>query len=194
MKINIQSYNPIWKLIYEKEAHRILKVLNLKSLNGTLAHIGSTAVHGLAAKPTIDILMGLEPEVELDDCLSIFKKLGYIYVSKYNDIMPFRRFFIKIRPINPLQKFERKEIGSDERMPLMKLFDHNFHIHVVHRNTIYYEKYIAFRNYLRNNEEGRIAYSNMKLHFGEMDWECENDYNRAKIPFITRIMTQLGYL
>ena len=72
--------------------------MKLEGIRTKIAHIGSTAVPGLAAKPTIDILLGLAAETDLDATIAIFQKLGYIYVSKYNDTMPFRRFFIKIKP------------------------------------------------------------------------------------------------
>jgi GrpB-like predicted nucleotidyltransferase (UPF0157 family) len=120
--------------------------------------------------------------------------LGYIYVSKYNDEMPFRRFFIKIKAISPLQKFDKKEVGPDELMPLRKQYKRNFHIHVVHRNTLFYEKHIAFRNHLRKNEADRNAYKNLKQHLAQMDWEFEKDYAQAKMAFITGVMTKLGYL
>jgi GrpB-like predicted nucleotidyltransferase (UPF0157 family) len=194
MNIEIADYSPYWKLTYLKEEQRILNVLNLSNISVKIAHIGSTAVPGLSAKPTIDILIGLDGDTLLDDCFPGFRKLRYIYVSKYNDILPFRRFFIKIQAVNPLQKFDKKEVGPADSMPLRSLHKHNFHIHVVHRNTLFYEKHIAFRNHLRTNEGDRLAYQNLKLHLAAMNWEDENDYAQAKSAFIIGVMAKLGFI
>jgi len=194
MKVEIVEHSPYWKLEYQKEEQRILRELKLAKITSKIAHIGSTSVPGLSAKPTIDIILGLSAESDLDDCISMFKKLGYIYVSKYNNVMPFRRFFIKIKGNNPLQKFALKEVGEEDKMPVRKIFKRNFHVHVVHENTLFYEKHIAFRNHLRNNETDRRAYENLKLHLSRLDWEVENDYAQAKSTFISNVMMKLGFV
>ena len=108
--------------------------------------------------------------------------------------MPFRRFFNKIKAHNPLQKFDKKEVGPSDSMPPWSLHKRNFHVHVVHRNTLFYEKHIAFRNHLRTNEADRLAYQNLKLHLAAMHWESENDYSQAKSAFIIGIMAKLGFV
>lgn len=54
--IHITPYNPDWKILYEEEKSLIAGVLG-KGLLFNIEHIGSTSVEGLAAKPTIDILV-----------------------------------------------------------------------------------------------------------------------------------------
>jgi GrpB-like predicted nucleotidyltransferase (UPF0157 family) len=194
MRVEVVKHSPYWKLEYKKEEQRILKSLKLAKITRKIAHIGSTSVSGLSAKPTIDILLGLSAETDLDDCISMFKKLGYIYISKYNDMTPFRRFFIKISASNLLQKFALKEVGENDNMPLPKIFKRDFHIHVVYENTLFYEKHIAFRNHLRSHEADRIAYENLKLHLSQLDWQDGNDYAQAKSGFITNVMMKLGFV
>ena len=193
MQIEIVPHNPYWKLIYQKEEQRILRALKVANISSKIAHIGSTSVPELSAKPTIDILLGLAKEATLDDCIPVFKKLGYIYVSKYNGIMPFRRFFIKIKSKNPLQKWSKKEIGTEDRMPLRQTYDRVFHVHIVHEDTNFYARHIAFRNHLRKQVEDRQAYEALKLHLGALNWESENDYAQAKSGFINTIMKSLGF-
>ena len=193
MNIEIAAHSPYWKLYYNKEEQQILKHLKVANISTKIAHIGSTAVPNLSAQPTIDILLGLAAEANLDDCIAVFQKMGYIYVSKYNDLLPQRRFFIKIKALSPLQKWEKKEIAVDDRMPLRTQFQRNFEVYVVHRNSLFYEQQIAFRNHLRTNEADRRAYGNLKEHLSRMNWESEDDYAQAKSGFIVGVMGKLGY-
>lgn len=188
MHIQITPHNPYWKLTYEKEEQRILAALKLVGIRTKIAHIGSTAVPGLAAKPTIDILLGLATETDLDTTIAVFQKLGYVYVSKYNDTMPFRRFFIKIKPVSPLEKWDKKEIGVNDLMPLRQHYLRNFHVHIVHENTPFYHQHLAFRNHLRANAADRQAYEALKLHLAGLDWESESDYAKAKAEFINNVL------
>jgi len=50
----IQDYDPRWPALYEVELGRVLTALQEEIVVET-QHVGSTAVPGLAAKPTIDI-------------------------------------------------------------------------------------------------------------------------------------------
>lgn len=81
---SVEKYNPLWKKTFLKEAE------TLQSIFGTLAldiqHIGSTAVPGLAGKPTIDILIcvnDIKPVESLNDQMEAagYKPLGE-YVQK----------------------------------------------------------------------------------------------------------------
>jgi GrpB-like predicted nucleotidyltransferase (UPF0157 family) len=193
MQIEITEHNPYWKLTYQKEEQRILNALKIANIPTKIAHIGSTSVLDLAAKPTIDVLLGLKKEADLEACIPVFKKLGYVYISKYNPVMPFRRFFIKIKPINPLQKWKKKEVGPEDAMPLQQGYNRLFHIHVVQEDTDFYARHLAFRNHLRKNIEDRQAYEALKLHLASLDWESGNDYSQAKSTFINQVMQKLGF-
>ena len=60
-----------------------------------IKHFGSTSVIGLAAKPVIDVMVGLPDFALADTLVPSIEALGYDYIAKYNSIMPFRRFFQK---------------------------------------------------------------------------------------------------
>ena len=193
MKIQIEPHNPYWKLYFQKEAARIQKLLTMANIRAKVAHIGSTAVPNLAAKPTIDILVGLDANAVLDDCIAAFQKANYIYVSKYNEYLPFRRFFIKIKPVSPLEKWEKQEITVDDEMPLRRHYRRDFHVHVVHEADLFFKRHLDFVQHLKNNDADRAAYERLKLHLANLDWQGENEYAGAKAPFITNIMAKLGY-
>ena len=193
MKIELVEHSPYWKLEFEKEASRIRANFVKAGIRGDIIHIGSTAVVGLVAKPTIDIMVGLDKEAALDACIPVFKKGNYIYVSKYNNVMPFRRFFIKINASNPRIKWEKDEIGLEDAMPLRKNYKRNVHVHVVHKDTVFFARHLAFIQHLNRNAADRQAYQDLKVHLSQLDWEAENDYAQAKSGFITGIMQKLGF-
>ena len=76
-EIIIVEHNPDWKLFFALEVERIYQVLNPDSIVG-IEHVGSTAISGLAARPIIDILIGVNSLVVAKQQAVIpLKSLGY---------------------------------------------------------------------------------------------------------------------
>ena len=55
--IVVSDYNPAWPAMFEQERKSLQGVIGPVVL--TIEHMGSTAVPGLAAKPIIDLLVGV---------------------------------------------------------------------------------------------------------------------------------------
>jgi GrpB-like predicted nucleotidyltransferase (UPF0157 family) len=161
MKVSISDYNPLWPHLFQLEKQGLENVLNDKEI--TIEHIGSTSVENLAAKPVIDILIGLNFKETERHILPIIN-FGYNYISQFEDAMPFRKFFTK---------------DLDGKR--------THHIHMVERGTEFWDRHLAFRNYLRNNTEARVAYENLKKDLSKKDWMDGNEYAAAKSEFIQRI-------
>ena len=80
-----------WPRRYADEVARLAAALGALELR--FEHIGSTAVPGLAAKPVIDILGGIDELGGAGLAIGPIEGLGYEYVPAYETSMPFRRFF-----------------------------------------------------------------------------------------------------
>jgi GrpB-like predicted nucleotidyltransferase (UPF0157 family) len=81
--IRIVPYKPEWKMLFEQEKALITEVLG-KELALNIEHFGSTSVVGLAAKPTIDILIET-PDLSQELKQMLIRKLGTIgYGNMYN--------------------------------------------------------------------------------------------------------------
>ena len=80
-KIEVVPYNPLWSLLYAKEDHKLYAIL--KDEVALLTHIGSTAIPGLAAKPTIDILIGVKDINKIDNYNNLMEQLGYIAKDEF---------------------------------------------------------------------------------------------------------------
>jgi len=85
--IIIAPYDPQWPILFEQEKHVLLKTLNEWPI--MIEHIGSTAVPGLAAKPIIDIMIGVESlEIANHEFIAALTQLGYEYVPEYEKEIP----------------------------------------------------------------------------------------------------------
>lgn len=162
MKVTVVEYRPEWQKMFEDEK-RILQTA-LGDVPAQIEHIGSTAVAGLAAKPIIDLMVGLEDFSIADNVVPKIEALGYEYIQKYEAVLPFRRFLIK----------ERGGIRT-----------HN--IHMVGIGGEFWERHILFRDYLRQNPGIAGQYASLKKELAGREWEDVNEYADAKTEFIKEI-------
>jgi GrpB-like predicted nucleotidyltransferase (UPF0157 family) len=162
MKVSIVEYQPEWRKMFETEKG-ILQT-TLREVLSRIEHIGSTAVAGLAAKPIIDLMIGLEDFSIADQVVPKIEASGYEYIQKYEAVMPFRRFFIK----------EQSGIRTHQ-------------IHMVGMGGEFWERLILFRDYLRRNPGVAEQYASLKRGLAEREWEDVNEYADAKTEFIRGI-------
>jgi GrpB-like predicted nucleotidyltransferase (UPF0157 family) len=160
--IVIEDYNPIWPELYEIESRRIRDTLG--NLLIAIEHVGSTSVSGLAAKPRIDIMPGLRSEDDLDRTIEPMTALGFEYISKFEDEMPYRRLF------------SRGPSGDQIAV----------NIHTVAVGSEFWERHLLFRDYLRSNPDVAEEYARLKRDLAPR-FTATNDYAEAKTEFIQTI-------
>lgn len=183
MLLPFEPYRTEWKNHFRIISTELAALLHAVDL--VIEHIGSTSVEGLSAKPVIDVLMGLHNEEDLDKIPALLAGNHYTYYEKYNDDMPYRRFFIQFheRP----QHYGFPELVTNETPIPAPMHDHVFrvaHIHAIPVASEHWERHIAFRDYLRTHTAVRDAYALLKKGLIQQEWEDGNDYNEAKDAFI----------
>ena len=141
-EIIIVEHNPDWKLFFALEVERIYQVLN-SDLIVRIEHFGSTAISGLAAKPIIDILIGVNSLVVAKQAVVPLKSLGYAFWQDNPDRK--RMFFVKGLPPNSPR---------------------THHIHMVEPDSILWERLI-FRDYLQQHPEEAQRYEQLKYNLAE---------------------------
>lgn len=159
MKVFIVEYRPQWREMFEAEK-RLLQVV-LGEASAQIEHIGSTAVDGLAAKPIIDIMIGLPDFSAAERFVPEIEKMGYEYFKKYEVEMPFRRYFAKDQNGVRTHQIHMVEIGGE-----------------------FWERHLLFRDYLRQNPSAANEYAALKRQLAERDWVDVNEYAYAKTEFI----------
>jgi len=164
--IRIVPYNPDWKNIYEQEKELINGVLG-DDIMLNIEHFGSTSVEGLAAKPTIDILVEVS---KLTDELkqAVSQKLGTIgYGNMDNAEKENQMTFGK---------------GYDEH----DVCSQTYHVHIREKGNYPHDE-IYFRDYLRQNEDDRDRYAKLKYTLVEKYKFNREEYTNGKTDFIVQI-------
>lgn len=162
MKVSVVEYRAQWRAMFEEEKQRLGATLD--EVATRIEHIGSTAVKGLAAKPIIDIMVGLPDFSVADRLVPKIEALGYEYFKRYEDEMPYRRYFAK------------------------NLNDARTHqIHMVEIGGEFWKRHILFRDYLRQNPETADEYATLKMQLAEREWTDVNEYADAKTEFIKSV-------
>jgi GrpB-like predicted nucleotidyltransferase (UPF0157 family) len=145
-------------------------------------------VVGLCAKPTIDILVGLQTEEQLDATISPMISQGYTYFRKYEPAMPYRRLFSSLKPLT--DKVPPQVIDFNDDFVRGQEFIVSTNVHIVVIDTSHWHRYLAFRDFLRAHVELRDEYGRLKKAVSKREFKDTNDYNDAKAEFIKKIERQ----
>jgi GrpB-like predicted nucleotidyltransferase (UPF0157 family) len=84
--IELVPYDPGWPAAFELERAALTEAIGAW-VTGGIHHIGSTAVPGLAAKPTVDILVGVESLDASRACFDPLAGLEYRYAPYRSEEM-----------------------------------------------------------------------------------------------------------
>lgn len=160
--IEIVEHDPAWAAAFERER------AGLASAAGDLAvaieHVGSTSVPGLAAKPKLDIAMGLR---SMADVAALAGPLGAI-------------------------AYENAPV--DENAPDWVVFTKReggpgtVNLHLVEHGGTRWADYLAFRDYLRGHPEAARAYGALKRELAAEFGRDRMGYPEAKDDFVREVL------
>lgn len=165
-QIVVQDYDPRWPEIYEQDRTAIARALG--PMVQAIEHVGSTAVPGLAAKPIIDIIVGVSAG-DLDRVIEPLTGIGYEYGPDWEISMPRRRYFRRLAPD-----------GS-----------HTEHLHVVPYGGEFWTRHLRFRDYLRAHPDAAREYGELKKRLAQ-EHQGSIDYTFAKTDFIRTVERLAG--
>lgn len=158
--IIITEHQKNWSKLYISEKEILCKVIGVESI-ARINHIGSTAIPGLLAKPTIDILIEIKDDTDLNKLIKKFESQDYIYSPQPNNPAPHMMFMKGYTP----EGFKRQV----------------FHVHIRYLGD-WDELY--FRDYLLSHPNTAHEYGELKLKLKEK-YEFDRDgYTNAKTDFI----------
>jgi GrpB-like predicted nucleotidyltransferase (UPF0157 family) len=165
-RVTLSPYDPRWPGVFEAEKERLAKALAPYAL--AIEHIGSTAVPGLEAKATIDILAGIYQLSDAPRCIERMKALGYEYVPEFEAAIPERRYF-------------RKALGGRPEA------EHLFHVHMVEVGSAFFERDLLFRDYLRGHPDTASAYTALKRELAAKHGAQREAYTDGKAAFVRSV-------
>jgi GrpB-like predicted nucleotidyltransferase (UPF0157 family) len=162
--VEVADSDPRWQLVFDRLAADIRSAL--ASLDAIVEHVGSTSVPGLAAKPIIDIAIGLPGPIAIDRVIALLEPAGCIYRRDER--------------AHGGQLFVIDEDGQPGRRIAF--------LHVVAVDDPQWSRYLAFRDLLRADPRARAEYQQLKRQLAA---EFANDrvgYTSAKATFIESLL------
>lgn len=185
MKIEILPYQDTWASDFQLLKTELQTFLS--AFNPIIEHFGSTAVPGLAAKPVIDILVGIPTASLFSDIEGILQQeKDYIHYSCFDELIPLRRLFVRLKDSAPHHIFPNS-YDNFENIPHDEINTHRkAHIHIWDLQSQDWFRHIAFRDYLIAHKTVRDEYQELKISLEGEDWKDGMHYNDAKNEFIKR--------
>ncbi|KAJ1898024.1 hypothetical protein LPJ66_003009 [Kickxella alabastrina] len=136
------------------------------SLVVSIGHIGSTSIPGMAAKPIIDIEILVNDFSQLNQCIQGMDHINYVH---------------------------KGQCGIEGREYFRKL---GYHAHMVQVGSDEHLRKKMFLDYLRNNEDARNEYVELKRSLAKKWFERINGqyhYNLEKTGLILDILGRAGW-
>jgi len=163
--ILVVDYDTTWPIKYEQEKIRILDALG--NTIADIQHIGSTSVPGLAAKPVIDIILGLKQLPPSPAQISSLEAQDYLYCGELG--IPGRHYFRQGMP-------------------------RTHQIHSVLVDSEFWKSHILFRDFLRAHPDAAQQYEVLKRKLAvEFHYDRER-YTDSKSPLIKQLLEKaLGW-
>jgi GrpB-like predicted nucleotidyltransferase (UPF0157 family) len=164
--IVVRDYDPLWPSLFEDERASLVRALGPLAL--TIEHVGSTAVAGLAAKPIIDVLVGVRSlAAARPACVERLPGLGYVHVAEAESWLPDELLFRK-GPPGPW----------------------THHVHVMELTSPRWDEFVLVRDYLRRHPEVARAYGELKKAIALVFGDDIAGFRSAKAPFVQRVLAQ----
>ena len=153
--VQLLPYDNAWAALGERYCTHIKSALGECAVS--VAHVGSTSVPGLCAKPIIDIAVGVQ---SLDtQIIASMEHAGYIFRPSQDD----RSNMLFVDGENEIRRA---------------------HIHVVLHMSMEWRNYINFRDYLRCFDDVRAQYAALKQSLAAKYPKDRESYTAAKADFI----------
>jgi GrpB-like predicted nucleotidyltransferase (UPF0157 family) len=165
-EIELAAYDPDWPRLFEAERALLQRILPADHVLA-IEHAGSTAVPGLAAKPIIDIFLAVRSiNAARAALIGPIEGLGYVYWAENPDRD--RMFFVKGMP------------------PYGERRTH--HIHAFEPGSVFLQRALAFRDYLRRHPDEAATYHRLKRELAQQYRTDREAYSRAKDAYVLAVV------
>ena len=154
------EWAPEWAQLFEEERAQLANALGEMILD--IQHVGSTSIVGLCAKPVLDIAICVENFEKAFETVAPLEAIGYAFRGEFG--LPRRHYFIKGSPRT--HQVHMWEIASDD-----------------------WKRHIAFRDYLRANDDARDRYAAMKREMSRIA-KTRQEYQDRKGPLIQELQRE----
>jgi GrpB-like predicted nucleotidyltransferase (UPF0157 family) len=160
----IVPYDPAWPDLFDEEMERVTEAVG--HIIRRIAHVGSTAVPGLAAKAIVDMTAGVADASSAELCLAPLAKIGYTDVTPQPDEDDSWYYCLGKRPsAGPV-----------------------YHLHLMEFPSTFWDKHLLFREYLRAHPDAAQEYERLKRELATRFRDDRPRYTEAKAGFIEKAL------
>jgi GrpB-like predicted nucleotidyltransferase (UPF0157 family) len=159
--IRLIQYSAEWSALFIREAERVRATLGDRVL--MLEHVGSTSVPGLAAKPIIDMILGVADSADEPAYVPAMESAGYVLHIREPEWHQHRLF---------------------------KGPDTNINLHVYSFGCPEIDRMLMFRDWLRSNNADRELYERTKRELAKQTWKYVQNYADAKTSVVEEIIAR----
>lgn len=159
--VEIRPYDPRWPRLFREEKSRLQTIFGGAV---RIEHIGSTAVPGLSAKPTIDILLEKPRELDAGRIIAEMEANGYIHMKEQTRHLMFVKGYTS-----------------------EGLAEESFHIHIGPTDQDWLWDRTYFRDYLIIHPAEARRYEELKRKLAALYRHDRDAYTDAKADYIRRI-------
>jgi GrpB-like predicted nucleotidyltransferase (UPF0157 family) len=160
-RVIVVPYDSSWPAEFARESAAVASALGESCL--IVHHIGSTSIHGMVAKPIIDMLPVVRSIEAVDARSGEMTALGYEVLGEFG--IPGRRYF-------------RKEDSHGIR---------THQVHVFEAGSPQIARHLAFRDFMRKHSDHAREYAALKQHLAAQFPNDIEAYMDGKDAFIRRI-------
>jgi GrpB-like predicted nucleotidyltransferase (UPF0157 family) len=160
--VTVVDYDPNWPTQFERLKERVARSIPEFVLR--IEHVGSTAVTGLAAKPSVDLIIQLDDTAQL---AIVIQRLGALGYRHEGDLGVAGREAFAVPP------------GEARH-----------HLYVCLPGCAQLAKQVAFRDYLRAHEGARTEYAALKCQLAKEHRNDRTTYTEAKAGFVARVLAR----
>jgi GrpB-like predicted nucleotidyltransferase (UPF0157 family) len=160
--IILKEHNNDYKNWYEVEKQNLLNIIDeqyIKRIN----HIGSSCVNGLISKPTVDILLEINVDTNINQLIEKLTNNGWISMSAQKE-----------PALNMVFNKGYTNKGFAEKV---------YHLHVRYHDNW---KELYFRDYLMEHRQVANEYGELKLKLQQQYRNDRDGYTHAKSDFINK--------
>jgi GrpB-like predicted nucleotidyltransferase (UPF0157 family) len=165
--VEIVPYNPTWHYLFLTEKADIDRIISPFAL--TIEHFGSTAIHNMASKPTIDILVAISDQETIKPMIiEKMKAHGYHFTLRKDSPPPYMMF---------MKGYTSEGFNGQ-----------SYHIHMAPLSHTGLWDRILFRDYLISHPKEAHEYEKLKFELARRFRNDREAYTNGKTDFIQKVM------
>lgn len=160
-EVTLSDHKKEWEVIAQKLIGALWEMLGEYAI--AIEHVGSTSIHGILAKPVLDIAVGVESIAGVEKFREVFEKKGIRIVGE----------------VNPGQVM--CDMTNERGLECV-------HIHILPYDSEGFQNYIDFRNYLNAFPNEALIYVKCKERLAKTFGDDRKKYTSGKNDTIKQLL------